>query len=62
LLAVFRVFPRRQTVNMHLAADLFKRGDVAVRVETWVQARLGHPPIFQRTVASLVERDNICAA
>ncbi len=47
---------------MDLLAQFLKRGNLALSIVAGVQARLGHPPIFQSPFVGLIERDHISAA
>jgi hypothetical protein len=45
-----------------LSGYFFERGDFALGIEAWVKALLCHPAIFERTVACLVQGDNVGTA
>ncbi|MGB3243295.1 MAG: hypothetical protein WBB25_02075 [Sulfitobacter sp.] len=62
MLAMLGIFPRWHPVDMDLLRNLFESRYLAHGIQTGIQPLLGHPAIFQRPVAGLVDRDDIGTA
>jgi len=56
------ILPSWQPVNVDLSENFFKRWDFAFGIKGGGKALLGHPAIFERPVACVVEGDYVGTA